>query len=67
LLTSAAGAPRLDPDRWLAAAPETKDSWWPAWDAWLNTRSGSPISPPPLGVPGSAEPEDAPGRYVLEK
>ena len=62
LLKSAANEPRLDPDAWLAAAPDHKGSWWPAWQEWLAAHSGNPIDPPamPQGIP-------APGEYVLEK
>ena len=67
LLQSAAGAPRLDPDRWLAEAPDNPGSWWPAWHEWLHARSGAPGKPPRNGLPGERPAGDAPGRYVLEK
>jgi polyhydroxyalkanoate synthase subunit PhaC len=56
----------LDPDRWRAAAPVHKGSWWPAWQDWLARQSGAPAAPPPLGNPKAGYPplEDAPGLYV---
>ncbi|GIL05392.1 MAG: polymerase [Betaproteobacteria bacterium] len=65
--TGAAGEHRLDPDRWLASAPEHEGSWWPAWRDWLRALSGAPVAPPRMGVPGQQTVDDAPGRYVLEK
>ncbi|HUP08257.1 MAG TPA: alpha/beta fold hydrolase [Caldimonas sp.] len=67
LLTSGAGESRLDPDRWLAAAPELEGSWWPAWHEWLRSRSAAPADPPRMGIAGERRLEDAPGRYVKEK
>ena len=58
----------VDPDTWLAANAPHEGSWWPAWSKWIANRSGAPVSPPPLGLPGGskfAALEDAPGRYVL--
>jgi polyhydroxyalkanoate synthase len=66
LLKSAAGERRLDPDEWLAAAPDNQGSWWPAWHEWLAARSGAPVEPPPLGLRGQSV-ADAPGTYVLER
>jgi polyhydroxyalkanoate synthase len=71
LLTTAAftgqANARNDPDRWLAEAPRQEGSWWPAWHEWLRARSGDPVKPPRMGVPGERVLDDAPGRYVLEK
>jgi polyhydroxyalkanoate synthase len=66
IMKSAAGERRLDPDRWLATAPDNKGSWWPAWHEWLRERSGAPVEPPRMGLPGARALDDAPGRYVLE-
>jgi polyhydroxyalkanoate synthase len=57
----------VDPEIWLAANPAREGSWWPAWTAWLAERSGAPVAPPSLGLPGTnfAPLEPAPGRYVL--
>ena len=67
MLKSASGLPRLDPDRWLAAAPDNPGSWWLAWRDWLRAHSSEPLEPPRMGVDGKAPLEDAPGHYVLEK
>jgi polyhydroxyalkanoate synthase len=67
LLASGAGEPRLDPDRWLASAPDNPGSWWPAWHEWLRAHSGKPVKPPRMGLPRERPLGDAPGRYVLEK
>jgi polyhydroxyalkanoate synthase subunit PhaC len=67
IMKSGAGERRLDPDRWLATAPDNKGSWWPAWHEWLRAHSGDPVKPPRMGLPGAGALDDAPGRYVLEK
>jgi polyhydroxyalkanoate synthase len=67
IMKSAPGERRLDPDRWLATAPDNKGSWWPAWHEWLRVHSGAPVEPPRMGLPGARALDDAPGRYVLEK
>ena len=67
LLTREAGGNYLAPDDWLAAAPTTPGSWWPAWQQWLAARSGSQVKPPRLGSAHYTPLADAPGAYVLEK
>ena len=67
MLTRPAGGNYMPPDAWLAAAPETPDSWWPAWLAWLKARSGTPVKPPRAGATAYPPVGDAPGTYVLEK
>ncbi len=59
----------VDPERWLATNAPREGSWWPAWSAWLTERSGTPVTPPPLGgTDGKFAPlGEAPGRYVLMK
>ncbi|MGA7790857.1 MAG: alpha/beta fold hydrolase [Xanthobacteraceae bacterium] len=61
--------PYTDPDRWLAEHEPREGSWWPQWTAWLATRSGDAVAPPPLGnaTAGFATIDDAPGRYVFMK
>lgn len=56
----------VDPDNWLTQARNHEGSWWPAWAAWLDSRSG-PLQPPPsLGHAGKGYPvlDGAPGSYV---
>ena len=67
MLTRPAGGNFMPPDAWLAAAPETPDSWWPAWLAWLQARSGTPVKPPRMGANAYQPVCDAPGTYVLQK
>ena len=66
-MKSAAGERRVDPDRWLATAPDNKGSWWHAWHEWLREHSGAPVEPPRMGLPEARALDDAPGRYVLER
>jgi polyhydroxyalkanoate synthase len=52
-------------DEWLAGAGETRGSWWPNWNAWLEVFSGGERAAPKK--PGNAKfkpIEPAPGRYV---
>ncbi len=67
LLTRAAGGSYVAPDEWLQKAPEAQGSWWPAWLAWWQARSGAPVKPPRTGASAYKPVCDAPGRYVLEK
>ncbi|WP_084153712.1 PHA/PHB synthase family protein [Simplicispira psychrophila] len=52
------------PEAWLASAPQTPDSWWPAWAAWLQAHSGPQVAPPALGAPDYPPLAAAPGSYV---
>jgi polyhydroxyalkanoate synthase len=56
----------LDPESWKAAASRSEGSWWPAWEAWLQARSGAPV-PAPAQIGSEKLPAicDAPGTYVL--
>jgi len=62
------GATYVDPDSWLSRTPVTQGSWWPAWSAWLESRSGAPVAPPSMGTPGPLYTplRPAPGAYVLQ-
>jgi polyhydroxyalkanoate synthase len=59
----------LDPETFVAEAPRKEGSWWPAWVAWLDARSGAPIAPPAVGAlsPSYASLGDAPGTYVFQE
>jgi poly[(R)-3-hydroxyalkanoate] polymerase subunit PhaC len=55
----------VDPETFLAQAPQKEGSWWPEWTAWLAARSGDAVGPPALGGADGAALADAPGSYVL--
>jgi polyhydroxyalkanoate synthase len=57
----------IDPDAFLAQAPQKQRSWWPEWVAWLATQSGEPVDPPKIGNADYAPLGDAPGAYVLQQ
>jgi len=63
------GAQTLARDTWLSRGEHREGSWWTAWLAWLDTRSGAPEPPPSMGLPGAMPNElpPAPGQYVFEK
>lgn len=69
LLARPRGARSLSSQSWLSRASRNEGSWWPAWTQWLDARSGAPVPPPSMGMPGSAQDSLplAPGHYVLEK
>lgn len=52
---------------WLQNAVLHKGSWWPAWFAWLNVKSGKLISSSFMEVFKQLELMDAPGTYVFKK
>lgn len=62
-------APAQSPEDWESAAEVHDGSWWLAWSAWLDRRSGEPVPPPPMGAAEHGHPPlgNAPGRYVLER
>ncbi|MDX3885652.1 MAG: class I poly(R)-hydroxyalkanoic acid synthase [Sphingomonas sp.] len=54
-------------DDFLAAATETKGSWWPDWIAWLRAFGTGEVPAKGARIPGKGRLkaiEDAPGRYV---
>jgi poly[(R)-3-hydroxyalkanoate] polymerase subunit PhaC len=57
----------VDPETFLAQAPQKEGSWWPEWVAWLNARSGAAVEPPAMGAAAYAPLGDAPGSYVLQQ
>lgn len=61
--------PYLGPERWTAAAPPKKGSWWPEWQDWLAARSTK--QKVAARTPGAADRGyppicDAPGTYVFQ-
>lgn len=55
----------LGANDWLDRATWHQGSWWPDWERWLTTQSGSWVKPRKPGG-GRLKPlEDAPGSYVL--
>jgi polyhydroxyalkanoate synthase len=56
----------LDPDAYVAGVRRRKGSWWPEWTAWLEARSGAPVSPNPAEHALRKSICDAPGSYVLQ-
>lgn len=61
-----AGAQDMPAAQWQQEAERHQGSWWPAWSAWLQTRSGTPLAAPRMGGKSGKPLYDAPGRYVLE-
>ena len=59
----APGTNYVGPELWLKQAVPEPGSWWPKWRDWLSARSGEPVPPPALGLPGDAR-TTAPGDYV---
>ncbi|WP_367192797.1 PHA/PHB synthase family protein [Amorphus sp. 3PC139-8] len=62
--------PYVDPDTWLATAPQRDGSWWSAWTDWLaNHSSPDRVAPPTMGNSDAGYPPlcDAPGTYVMQK
>ena len=57
----------VDPEAFLAQAPQKQGSWWPEWVAWLAARSGEPVDPPAMGAADHVPLADAPGTYVLQQ
>jgi polyhydroxyalkanoate synthase len=59
----------LDSDTWLSRATAADGSWWPAWAAWLEAKSGPErVAPPGMGSPSrDLKPLcPAPGLYVYQ-
>lgn len=57
----------LDPDTWMEAVAVNPNSWWPAWNDWLDERMSRSVKPPRMGMSNRGrEPlGDAPGTYVF--
>ena len=65
VMTKRHGDAYVDPETWLARAPQKKGSWWPECVVWLHVHSGALVAPPPTGMTDRPVLFDAPGRYVL--
>ncbi len=59
------GAPKGDPEEWLASATEHPGSWWNEWAGWLEAFRGE-LRPAPKSQGSAKYPviEPAPGSYV---
>jgi polyhydroxyalkanoate synthase len=57
-----------DPAEWLAESEPRDGSWWPAFSAWLDERSGEMAPPPRMGARSGRYTAlcDAPGTYVMQ-
>ncbi|MET0627588.1 MAG: alpha/beta fold hydrolase [Acidimicrobiia bacterium] len=53
-----------DPDRWFNDAVKQSDTWWNDWAAWIESRAGELVAPPPMGGTTHTVLGDAPGDYV---
>jgi polyhydroxyalkanoate synthase len=59
----------IDSDTWLTRAQSGDGSWWPAWAAWLESKSDAErVAPPGAGAPsrGLTPLCAAPGVYVYQ-
>ncbi|SIQ09376.1 PHA/PHB synthase family protein [Marinobacterium stanieri] len=56
-------------DDWALRHEAREGSWWEPWNDWLNTHSGEPVDPPPMGNTKADYPPigPAPGTYVFER
>ena len=57
----------VDPETWVEETPEQEGSWWSAWAAWLDARSGRPVAPPRMGRKDHPPLAEAPGTYVFQR
>jgi polyhydroxyalkanoate synthase len=51
-------------EKWLEAAEEHAGSWWPHWQAWIESQDASRTKPRRIGGGKLKAIEPAPGRYV---
>lgn len=66
--TQFAGDKYIDSDTWVETVEVKEGSWWPAWDAWLDTHMNELVKPPSMGAArkGIKPLADAPGTYVYQ-
>jgi polyhydroxyalkanoate synthase len=57
----------IDPDTWFETVAVNQNSWWPAWNDWLDQQMSGTVMPPRMGAPrkGCKPIDDAPGKYVF--
>ena len=70
IATRKRGERYIDSDTWLTRAAPSDGSWWPAWVAWLESKSDKErLAPPGMGAPsrGLMPLCPAPGVYVHER
>jgi poly[(R)-3-hydroxyalkanoate] polymerase subunit PhaC len=68
VLTKMADGPYVGPDEWIETASRREGSWLTEWLQFLESHSGAPVAPPPIGgSQGNARLKDAPGDYVLQR
>ena len=70
MATRQCGDRYIDSDTWLTRATPGEGSWWPAWVAWLESKSDAErVAPPAMGAPsrGLMPLCAAPGIYVHER
>jgi len=61
------GKPQGEFDDWMKKAKETKGSWWPHWNAWIEKREAARVDARKPGGDALNAIADAPGTYVLER
>ncbi len=61
------GKPQGDFDDWMKKAKETKGSWWPHWNTWIQKRESARVGARKPGGDALNAIADAPGTYVLER
>ncbi|WP_245582482.1 PHA/PHB synthase family protein [Neorhizobium lilium] len=59
------GKPEGTFEDWMAAAQETKGSWWPHWQKWIEDKSNERVAARKPGGSALTPLGDAPGTYVL--
>ncbi|MBY5312275.1 class I poly(R)-hydroxyalkanoic acid synthase [Rhizobium leguminosarum] len=61
------GPAKGDYETWLEQATETPGSWWPHWQAWIETHDGRRVPARKPGGDALNAIEEAPGSYVMER
>ena len=61
------GTPEGDFEEWLTKAEQHPGSWWPHWQAWIESLNNTQVPARQPGDNGIEIIEDAPGSYVKTK